>query len=228
LAIRKVTRFLALLAVPTALLTATALGSGVREATRPVHPAAQGQDAQERPQVRLALRILRVEEGDKPADATVGSSEASGRPALTVLAEPVLTTLDGQTATVDIAGSDPSYSLSLSPTVEKRGEAGKNNVGDESAGATGSAAPGSPSLQVNWNVRLSGKTLPGGVTAVTLTGASRVVAGKESVIAAVALPDPQTGRVTRFQIQGTVTVGGVAPAGEPGGGPPPTAEGAAG
>ena len=135
-------------------------------------PPAGKRDGQKSAVVRFALTLSRT---DLPAGANPAS-------ALVTLAAPMLTTLDGNTASVSVAGGDPSYTISLSPTVETA----DNKV------------------QVLWTIRLAGKTLPG-ASSVTLTGASRVGAGKDAILAEITLTDGATGKRAVYRLQGVVT-----------------------
>lgn len=109
-----------------------------------------------------------------------------------VLAAPTLSTLNNQTGSVQVTGGDLSYSVSLSPALNQAGDG----------------------LSVQWSLRLGGRSLPGGVTSVTLTGASALTPGKTQPLAEVTLRDPKTGALTRFRLLGRASVGaGAAAAG---------------
>nr|CAA9292340.1 hypothetical protein AVDCRST_MAG63-4468 [uncultured Armatimonadetes bacterium] len=143
------------------LLAATAASAApAREAEKPAR------------QVRFAVQITRTDAAD--ARAAAGAAQ--------VLGLPVITTLDKNTGSIAVSGTDLSYSLSLSPGVE----AGNN-------------------VALLWNLQLSGRGLPG-ATAVTMTGASRVAAGKAEPVAEITLKDPKTGRHSTFRVLVTTTV----------------------
>ena len=127
--------------------------------------------------VRFVAQLARID--------YIGSSDTTGT--TMAIANPTLTTLDGNTATLAVTGGELSYSVSLSPTVERSG--GK--------------------VQVLYTIRISGKSLPG-ATAVTTTGAARVVAGKDAVVAEMSVSDPATGRRSAFRLHCVVTTGDAA------------------
>lgn len=181
------------LAGTAALLPLLLLASAF--AAAPPVPGAKEADAP-RHQVRFELRLTRDDSGD-------------GNTAPVVLAEPRITTIDRNTASISITGGEPSYTLSLSPTIEPA-----------ASGTTASAG----NIMVLWNLRLSGKTLPG-VTAISLSGASRVAADREEALADVFLKDPRTGKASRFllYVKTIVSTGGTVPAAAPA----PAAEAAA-
>ncbi|HVK05078.1 MAG TPA: hypothetical protein VM490_16495 [Armatimonadaceae bacterium] len=180
---------MATVALATIGIAVSVPGAPVSAAAMTADPGTRApqNDARNRTEVRFTTRLVRAESAS--LEAKTADSEQ-------VLAAPVLTTLDGQTASVNVTGTDPTYAISLSPTVEKPDEKGREKT-----------EGGAPTLQVLWSVRLAGKTLPAGVSGVTMTGATRITANREEVIAEVLLPDPKTGRVTRFRLLGKATVG---------------------
>jgi hypothetical protein len=181
--------------LPPAVLAALLLtASAVAAPQQGGKPSAS--DAPSGPPVRFDLRLTRVDQ-----DAASGTAAATpAAPAL--LAAPTLTTFAGQTAAVNVSGGEPSYSVSLSPTVERA---------DNRQQAGSSAA--APAVRVLWNLRLSGKGLPGGVASVTANGATRVpLAIDDATVAEIALTDPATGRLSRFRLAGRVTTGDAAAA----------------
>lgn len=99
-----------------------------------------------------------------------------------VIGTPKLSTLDGATGSIQVTGGDIAYSLSLSPSLERENRAA-----------------------LLWNWQLSGKGLPG-ATSAALSGASRVVLGKEEPVAELTLRDPKTGQATTFHLRATTTV----------------------
>jgi len=127
-------------------------------------------------QVRFEMTLSRLESGDNGAASTAAAP--------LVLGSPTLTTVDRNTASLSITGTDTSYNVSLSPTVETA-----NN-----------------SVQVLWNIRLTGKNLGGGATAVTASGATRMTVGKEGGLTEISVTDVQTGKRTTFLIRAKVTV----------------------
>ena len=146
-------------------------------------------------QVRLEMHLTRTEkEGAAP-----GAGSTSLPPATLVppaIASPTLTTLDRGTATVTITNKELSYSISASPSIEQTDKA-------------------SSTVQVLWNVRLSGRSLPGDTNSVTTTGATRIdPAGEnESLLTELPITDTKTGRVSLFRLTVRVIV---TPADSPG------------
>jgi len=149
--------------------------------------------------VRFDLRLTRID-GAPPAGATTAAAPA-------LLAMPTLTTFAGQTAAMNVSGGEPSFSVSLSPSLERS----DNRQQQAGAAAATPAVPSGPAVRVLWNLRLAGKSLPGGVSNVTMNGATRVPTGVEdATIAEVALTDPATGRVSRYRLAGKISVGAAA------------------
>lgn len=122
-----------------------------------------------RAQVTLAFQLTREEDG------------AAGR-APQVIGAPVLSTLDGNTGSIQISGGELEYAISVSPTVEA-----ENRVA------------------LLWSLQLSGKSLPG-ATSATLNGATRVVRDKTEPVAEITLRDPRTGRASSFHLAVKATV----------------------
>lgn len=129
-----------------------------------------------RAQVRFAAQLTRADSGQGSGN---GPNTLS---APQVIGTPVLTTLDGGTASVSLTGGDVSYAISLSPTVEASG-----------------------TVAVLWNLQLSGRNLPGASSA-NQNGATRVNTGRQEPVAEVSLRDPKTGRQSAFRLQVTTTV----------------------
>jgi hypothetical protein len=125
--------------------------------------------------LRFALRLTRQDVTDSPTDQAAPAAPVD-------VASPTLTTLDGDTASLSVAGADLSYNVSLSPTLQMA-----NNA-----------------VQVLWNLRLAGKGLPGGATSATVTGGSRVTLDRDAVLAELTLTDPTTRKRSIFRLQGTV------------------------
>lgn len=120
-----------------------------------------------RAQVTLALQLTRAE----------GNSETGQ-----VIGTPVLTTLDGNTGSIQIAGGELEYAISISPTVEP-----DNRVA------------------LLWTLQLSGKSLPG-ATSAALNGATRVLRDRTEPMVEIVLRDPQTGRSSSFRLVVKTTV----------------------
>lgn len=133
-------------------------------------------------QIRLEMRLSRVDKGSAAADGAGNSPDSP------VIATPALTTLDRGTATVSVTNKDLSYSISASPSIE-HGE-----------------KPGA-SVQLLWNLRLSGRTLPEGTNSASTTGATRIVpdAAGETLLTELPIRDAKTGSVSVFRL--TVRVG---------------------
>jgi len=110
--------------------------------------------------------------------------------------------VDGQTASIDVKGVDSTFFVSLSPTCEPADNSNKA-VNTDTSKST---------VRLLWNMRLTGKTLPGGVTAAELTGATRVAADDSSmaVIGAMSLSDPKTGGQEQYRLEGRALVGDAA------------------
>ncbi|MES2460003.1 MAG: hypothetical protein V4671_05415 [Armatimonadota bacterium] len=154
----------------------------------PPAPAAPVAPAPAPAQVRLDMRLSRInKEGPGTADSSAGTGAAS--PTAPLIASPTLSALDRGTATVSITNKDLSYSLSASPSIEQAGKA-------DSA------------VQVLWNLRLSGRSLPEGTNAATTTGATRVSPGapEETLLTELPISDPKTGNVMLFRLTVRVTV----------------------
>jgi hypothetical protein len=152
-------------------------------------------------QIRLEMRLTRSDkEGGSAADA---GSASSAPPAI---ATPTLSTLDRGTATVSVTNKDLSYSVSASPSIEQAGKADST-------------------VQVLWNMRLSGRTLPGGTNAVTTTGATRITpdAGKDTLLTELPISDAKTGSVSVFRLTVRVIVTRAATPGPEVGPVPPAA-----
>ena len=151
-------------------------------AVKPAPPA----DTKSTP-IRFTLQLLRVDdETSRPATGGANSAVTTTAPIQKTIASPTMTTLDGSTATISVVGDDLSYTLSLSPAIAANGK-----------------------ILTLWNLRLSGKSLPG-ATAVTATGATKIDGGKPSVIAEVSLTDPANGHRATFILQGTTLTGDAA------------------
>lgn len=129
-----------------------------------------------RAQVRFEMRLTRTDSGSNTPVS---------------LGTPIITTLDGSTASVSITGGEPSFMVSLSPTLE---QAKSDNSGQQQR-----------TVAVLWNMRLSGKGLPG-VTAAAVNGASRVPLARETLLAELLLKDPASGKSSRFQLFVTTSV----------------------
>ena len=139
--------------------------------------------------IRFTLQLLRLDDAMVTTElitpATGGSVPTLVHEDVrqTILASPIMTTLDGSTATISVAGGNLSYTLSLSPAIASNGK-----------------------ILTLWNLRLSGKSLPG-ATAVTATGATKIEAGKPSVIAEISLTDPVSKQRATFILQGITATG---------------------
>ena len=159
------------------------------------------------PLVSFTLRWLRQ---DPSATAGVAAPDP------VVILEPVLTTLDGQVAFIEMksepkSGANDVLYVSLSPTVEPADDSGKAVDGS-------GAAKSEPTVRALWSLRISGKSLGGGARSIALTGATRLTLGgkSEGAIARFSLSDPATGRSTEFRLVGRATVEGTsAPAATP-------------
>ena len=133
-----------------------------------------------RAQVTLAFQLTRAESG-----------AAAGKPQ--VIGAPSLSTLDGNTGSIQITGGDLEYAISVSPTLEP-----ENRVA------------------LLWSLQLSGKSLPG-ATSASLNGATRVLRDRTEPVAEITLRDPRTGRSSAFHlvVKTTVTEPGKAAAPTP-------------
>lgn len=172
--------------------------------------------------LHFALHLTRTDTPPLPPDTLVvdpaavpatpapqsGKSKASAPPLPDVpplsglLASPVLSSADGDTASISLsAPATLSYNIALSPTLTSA-----NNT-----------------VQVMWNLRLSGKWLPGGASSVTLTGASQMALGREETITEIVLTDSEGKRRSAFRLSGTVTRDGAMP--PPASAPVPTPSG---
>jgi hypothetical protein len=167
------------LGTTTLLLCALPVGSPVSAAPPAAHPA----------ELTFSLRLVRQ---DIPA-ATTGTSGTV--PASSTLSEPTLTTVDGQTASIEVKGTDATFFVSLSPTLEPADNANK--------------LVNSATVRVYWHLRLSGKTLPGGVTAAALSGATRLKVDDTpmATISKMSLADPKTGGMAEYRLEGRATLG---------------------
>lgn len=181
---RAISRLLAATALTFLPLSAFAVGAPQDGSAKNDKSAAAGAPQQPAQQVRFEITISRLESGD-PAGSAAVPPAASPATAPLVLGTPTLTTVDRNTASLSITGSDTSYNVSLSPTVETA-----NN-----------------SVQVLWNVRLTGKNLGGGATAVAASGATRMMVGKDGGLAEISVTDVQTGKRTTFLIKAKVSLG---------------------
>jgi hypothetical protein len=187
---------------------------------------ASGNEARTRPQgtpeslkkpapvaVRLDLTVTRADSGGDPAQAKPTDAKPF------TLGTPTLTTLDGGTATLSLTGTDLSYNVALSPTVETANNTVSGTSSASPAAGTGQtppatpptappapSAPSGPTVRVQWNLRLAGKSLPGATTC-SISGASRLEVGKEGAITEIRLTDPATGRAATFRIVAKVTLG---------------------
>jgi len=149
-------------------------------------PAAKARPSE----LSFALRIVRQ---DQPVAATTPGNTPVP-PAPVVLSSPTLTTVDGQTASIEIKGTDTTFFVSLSPTLEPADNANK----------TGGEVANVATTRVFWSWRFSGKGLPGGVITAALTGASRLIVDDPTgiVITRISLTDPKTGVVSEYRLEG--------------------------
>ena len=155
---------------------------------KPAVPPALSRPAAPRPQIRLDLRLTRV---DTPAPSTTDSVPATAPPVVppVTLATPVLLTLDQETATMSITNPDFGYSIALSPKLEN-------------AENTNTA-----SLLALWNLRLSGHALPGGTNVATSSGATRIpLSAGEALLAEMPLRDLKTGQTSLFRLTIRATI----------------------
>jgi hypothetical protein len=152
----------------------------------PTAPKKDAPPAKPAAQVKVELVLSRLEEEAAPAAPVTPTAPATPAQTPVVLGTPTLITLDRNTATVAVTATDMSYNVSLSPTVESA-----NN-----------------SVQVLWNVRLTGKNL-GGATAVSASGATRLGTGKDLPLTEISVTDGATGKKTTFAIRAKITVGAV-------------------
>jgi hypothetical protein len=154
------------------------------------------------------MRLTRTEkEAVSGAGVPAASTDAKPTvPAPPAIATPSLTTLDRGTATVSLTNRDLSYSISASPSLEQTDKADST-------------------VQVLWNVRFSGRTLPEGTNSVSTTGATRVRpdADSETLLAELPITDPKTGNISVFRLTVRVSVTRVATPGPEVRPVPPTA-----
>ncbi len=156
-------------------------------------------------QIRLEMRLTRTEQaGAAGAGANSAGDAAAVSPALPAMATPTLTTLDRGTATVSVTSKDLSYTISASPSLEQADK------------------PGS-TVQVLWNVRLSGRALPEGTNSVATTGATRIdpKPGTETTLTELPVRDSKTGAVSVFRLAVRVLVTGTTASGPQVGPVPP-------
>ncbi len=146
-------------------------------------------------QVRLELHLTRIDKEIAPGAGT-NSTPPSAVPAPPAIASPTLSTLDRGTATVTVTNKELNYSISASPSIEQTDKT-------------------TSTVQVLWNVRLSGRSLPEGTSVVTTTGATRIdPAGEnESLLTELPITDAKTGRLSLFRLTVRVIV---TPADSPG------------
>ncbi len=111
-----------------------------------------------------------------------GEAAAAAAAAPQVIGSPVLNAFDGGTGSISLSGGDIGYSVSLSPTLESDN-----------------------SVALLYNVRLSGRALPG-ATSVTLTGASRAATGRSEPVTEVTLREGKTGKSSTFRLSVTATI----------------------
>jgi len=155
---------------------------------KPAVPPALSRPAAPRPQIRLDLRLTRV---DTPAPSTTDSVPATAPPVVppVTLSTLVLLTLDQETATMSITNPDFGYSIALSPKLEN-------------AENTNTA-----SLLALWNLRLSGHALPGGTNVATSSGATRIpLSAGEALLAEMPLRDLKTGQTSLFRLTIRATI----------------------
>jgi hypothetical protein len=135
------------------------------------------------------------------------AGEPGGKaPAPVLLSGPLLTTTDGQVASIETksdpkSGANNLFFVSLSPTLESA---------DNSAVASdGTEAKKGATVRMLWSLRVTDGTFPGGVGSVALTGASRLAVGEQTdaVVARFSLADPKTGLFTEYRLSGRTTVG---------------------
>jgi hypothetical protein len=146
-------------------------------------------------QIRLEMHLTRIEKesptGANPEAGATGPTESNkpAIPASPAVASPTLMTLDRGTATVAVTNKDLSYSISVSPAIEQK----------EKSDST---------VQILWNVRLSGRALPEGTNAVTTTGATRITpdAESETLLTEIPISDVKTGKVSVFRLTVRVAV----------------------
>jgi hypothetical protein len=202
------------LVVPAILLVGLLAGTAPGSTAAPSKQAPSAKKAGPPVEVRIDLTLTRTDSG---GDATQ-ALPTDGKPV--VLGTPVLTTLNGSTATLSITGTDLSYNVALSPVVEAANNtsntgnsggatgtksAGGSSTGTNTAPAAAPVVPAGPGVQVQWNVRFSGKSLPG-MTTCSISGASRVEIGKDAAMTEMTMTDPKTGRATTFRLVAKITV----------------------
>jgi hypothetical protein len=147
--------------------------------------------------IHIELSLTRTESGGTAEQA----APTDGKPIS--LALPLVSTLDGNTATASLTGSDLSYNVALSPTLESSNN--KANSTNSVSSTNSTAAAPSPSAKVLWNLRLAGKSLPGATTCA-ISGASRLEIGKDAGITEMTLTDPKTGRTAAFKLGAKMTL----------------------
>jgi hypothetical protein len=150
-------------------------------------PAKQGTGQTGNKTAQVAARALRFEvqltRTDKGGAVPVAEpskeapKEDAGQGTPIIVGAPVLNTLDRNTASVAVNGTATSYNVALSPTLEKS----------------------DTTVQVLWNLRVSGKDFPGGASAFTLSGANRLTLGTETLVGEIPIND-KTGRVSTFKL----------------------------
>lgn len=170
---------------------AAALPIRADAAAQPPAGASRPAAAPPRAQVRFDLRLTRADSGagataPPPAPAPSGSGAAGP---VTVVATPILNTTDLGTASIAITNADLGFTVSLSPTLE-------------GAEKTGTKA----SVLTLWNLRLSGHSLPGGTSVVTVSGSTRIAPGTEAMLAEVPLHDAKTGQTSLFRLMARATI----------------------
>jgi len=175
----------------TGALLALSFGPGAFAAP-PASPAPQATPAPPPPDTRTPQLRLEMELSREAGEAESGAAATANTPAPVLLASPTLTTLDHSTASVSVAGVAFGFTISLSPTLETQ------------PGVAG-AAP-TQTLQTLWNVRLAGRDLPGAVTSVSQTGATRTGLARRETLAVLTLRDPKTGAVSRYRLTVKATI----------------------
>jgi hypothetical protein len=202
-------------AVLVVLLVGPVLASGNTSRSLPQGAAAPAKKTAPA-EVKMELVLTRADSGGDAAQAKPTDGKT------VTLGTPTLTTLDGGTATLSVTGTDLSYNVALSPLVETTNNTG-GSTGSGGGGPTAGTAPPTqptapttaapaapaptgPSVRVQWNIRLAGKSLPGATTCA-ISGASRLEIGKEGAISEIRLTDPNTGRATTFRLVAKITMG---------------------
>lgn len=110
-------------------------------------------------------------------------SRADNGQAARTVANPVLSALGRNSASVQVTGADLSYAVSLAPEVERAGDR----------------------VAVLWTLQLSG-ALPGATT-VNVSGSGRIATGRREPLTELTLRDPKTGRASVFRLYVTATIG---------------------